>query len=127
MSTVEEELLALTQQLLDAIAAGDWSRYADLCDSTLTAFEPEAQGQLVRGLEFHKFFFDLGGIRGPHRTTMCSPHVRVLGEVAIVTYARLIQRLSPEGTPTTLASNETRIWHRQNGRWRHVHFHRSKI
>ena len=29
-------------------------------DPRLTAFEPEARGNLVEGLEFHKFYFDNG-------------------------------------------------------------------
>ena len=29
-----------------------------LCDDDLTAFEPEALGNLVEGLHFHKFYFD---------------------------------------------------------------------
>ena len=29
-------------------------------DPHLTAFEPEARGNLVEGLEFHKFYFDNG-------------------------------------------------------------------
>ena len=29
-----------------------------LCDPNMTAFEPEAIGNLVEGLEFHKFYFD---------------------------------------------------------------------
>ena len=31
-----------------------------ICDSHLTAFEPEALGNLLEGLEFHKFYFDNG-------------------------------------------------------------------
>jgi len=27
--------------------------------------------------------------------------------------------------PVTIASQETRVWQRQDGRWKHVHFHRS--
>jgi ketosteroid isomerase-like protein len=127
MSDPTSELLALTQRLLDSIASGDWDTYAELCDPSLTAFEPEAQGQLVEGLDFHRFYFALGGIRGPHRTTMCSPRVRLLGDVAVVTYARLIQRLGAEGAPQTVASTETRVWQRQAGRWRHVHFHRTAL
>jgi calcium/calmodulin-dependent protein kinase (CaM kinase) II len=125
MAEAERELLDLTQHLLDSITTGDWAAYTELCDPSLTAMEPEAPGQRVVGLDFHRFYFDLGGIRGPHRTTMCSPHVRLMGDVAVVSYARLIQRLGPDGTPTTTASTETRIWQRQGGRWRHVHFHRT--
>jgi calcium/calmodulin-dependent protein kinase (CaM kinase) II len=121
------ELLQLNQRLLECIAMGDWAEYQELCDPTLTAIEPESHGQLVEGLAFHRFYFDLGGIRGRHQTTMSSPHVRVLGDVAVITYARLIQRIGPEGAPVTDASVETRIWRRSEGRWRHVHFHRSPL
>jgi hypothetical protein len=31
-------------RLLESIAAGDWGTYAELCDASLTCFEPEAQG-----------------------------------------------------------------------------------
>ncbi len=121
------ELLQLTQRLLDSITAGDWATYQELCDPTLTAFEPEAPGQLVQGLAFHHFYFELGGVRGRHQTTMCSPHVRMMGDSAVVTYSRLVQRVGPDGAAVTVASTETRIWQRQDGRWRHVHFHRTVL
>ncbi len=127
-SATERELLQLTQRLLDCIAAGDWATYQELCDPSLTAFEPEAPGgQIVEGLDFHRFYFDLGGIRGRHQTTLCSPRIRLLGDVAVVAYVRLIQKLNSEGGPATVASAETRIWQKQNGRWRHVHFHRTPV
>jgi calcium/calmodulin-dependent protein kinase (CaM kinase) II len=127
MNDARAELLQLTQRLLDCITAGDWATYQELCDPSLTAFEPEAAGQLVEGLPFHRFYFDLGGIHGRHQTTLCSPRVRILSDVGVVTYVRLIQRLGPEGTAVTVASAETRIWHRIEGRWRNVHFHRTAL
>jgi calcium/calmodulin-dependent protein kinase (CaM kinase) II len=127
MTDATTELLELTQRLLDAITTGDWATYTELCDPTLTAFEPEAPGQLVQGLGFHRFYFDLGGIHGRHQTTICSPHVRVMGDVAVVCYARLIQRTGPDGGAVTVATTETRVWQRRDGRWRHVHFHRTAV
>ncbi len=127
MSDQTGELLQLTQRLLDSITTGDWNTYQELCDPSLTAFEPEATGQLVEGLAFHRFYFDLGGIRGRHQTTLCSPNVRLMGDVAVVTYARLVQRVGEGGVPVTVASSETRVWQRREGRWRHVHFHRSAL
>jgi calcium/calmodulin-dependent protein kinase (CaM kinase) II len=56
---------------------------------------------------------------------MCSPRVHLLGDVAVIAYVRLNQRVGPDGAPTTAAFEETRVWQRQDGRWRHVHFHRS--
>jgi ketosteroid isomerase-like protein len=127
MTSDAQALLTLTQKLLDSVIHQDWTTYKDLCDSSLTAFEPEACGQLVEGLDFHQWYFQLGGGSRPVQITLCQPKVRVLGDVAIVTYVRLQQRLSNDDRPQTLAFEETRIWHRQSGHWKHVHFHRSAI
>jgi hypothetical protein len=123
----EAELIGLTERLLAAIATADWQTYQELCDPSLTAFEPEAAGQLVQGLEFHRFYFDLGGVKGRFHTTLCFPHVRVMGDVAVVAYVRLNQRVSENKSPTTQGFEETRIWRRTDGAWKHVHFHRSPL
>lgn len=123
--TAEATLLNLTHALLDSITAGDWTTYAKLCDPRLTCFEPEANGHLVEGMPFHQFYFDLGASRGPKNITLAAPQVRIMGDAALVTYTRLIQQLDGNGQPVTLAYNETRVWHNQNGEWKHVHFHRS--
>jgi calcium/calmodulin-dependent protein kinase (CaM kinase) II len=120
-----DELLSLTERLLESISRRDWKTYEQLCDPGLTAFEPEARGALVHGLAFHRFYFDLQGGSGPQHTTLCDPHVWLLGDVAVVGYVRLTQRLGGDGKPETARSEETRVWHRQAGAWRHVHFHRS--
>ena len=120
------ELLALNQRLLDAIAQANWSTYQELCVADLTCFEPEARGQLVEGLAFHKFYFDLGSDGRPCQNTMASPRVRLLGnDAALITYVRLVQRLGSDDAPKTTSVEETRIWQRVAGKWRHVHIHRS--
>ncbi|MCA9265814.1 MAG: DUF4440 domain-containing protein [Planctomycetales bacterium] len=120
------ELLALTQELLEAIATANWEKYQELCDATLTAFEPESRGQLIEGLDFHQYYFELGGRRGPHNTTISAPHVRLLGsDVAVVSYTRLVQHVNSGGQPETSRCEETRVWHRKGDQWRNVHFHRS--
>jgi ketosteroid isomerase-like protein len=125
---ITDELLERNQQLLQAIAAGDWETYAGLCDPTITCFEPEARGHLVDGMEFHKFYFDLGGPNESLKvTTMASPHVRILGDsAAVISYVRLNQRIGADGEPVVTAVEETRVWERLDGEWKHVHFHRSK-
>lgn len=125
MADASKELLKLNQKLLDSIARADWATYQDLCDPTLTCFEPEAAGNLAEGMAFHDFYFKLGGATEPFNTTMASPHVRVMGDVAIVSYVRLNQRVQADGTPITRSVEETRVWQKQGGVWKHVHFHRS--
>ncbi len=122
-----QELLQLNQRLLNSIADGDWATYQELCDPSLTALEPESLGPLVEGMAFHRYYFDLGGIRGRPQTTMCNPHGRVLGDVAVIAYMRLIQRIGPDGNALTVGTAATRVWQRQDGRWKHVHFHRSML
>lgn len=124
--TIEAQLVEITRQLLTAIAEKDWKKYAELCDPSLSCFEPEARGQLVEGMEFHKFYFDLDGAPENQNTTLASPHVRMLGpEAAVVSYVRLVQKQGSDGKPVTIAMNETRVWQRLTGKWKHVHFHRS--
>ncbi|HEV3024233.1 MAG TPA: DUF4440 domain-containing protein [Pirellulales bacterium] len=118
------ELLALNQRLLESILAADWATYEELCDPSLSAFEPEGRGQLIEGLAFHRYYFERGGA-GAWQVTMAAPKVRLLGDAAVVSYVRLVQRLDATGSPTTVATEETRVWQRRDGRWRHVHFHRS--
>ena len=121
-----DELLKINQRLLDSIAAADWKTYESLCDASLSCFEPEAAGQLVEGMPFHHFYFELGGAKSPHNTTMISPHVRALGQdAAVVSYVRLNQRVDGDRNPKTSAVCETRVWQRKNSQWKHVHFHRS--
>ena len=123
--TITAELLAVNRRLLESIAAGDWATYEELCDPSITCFEPEARGQWVEGMDFHHFYFKLGGADGPLNITLSSPHVRVMGDVAVISFIRLVQKLDANGNPLTARSEETRVWQRQQGRWRHVHFHRT--
>jgi ketosteroid isomerase-like protein len=135
MPTAADEVLDLNRRLLAAIAGGDWSGYCQLVADDITCFEPEARGHLVEGLPFHEFYFKLpspapeGKAPAPARpvtTTMASPTVKLLStDVALVAYVRLTQTLDEAGKPVTRTSEETRLWQRRDGRWKHVHFHRS--
>ncbi len=125
MDDARHELLDLTSRLLEAIRTRDWPTYESLCDPGLTCFEPETGGELVAGLAFHRFYFDLGGHLGPHANTVCAPHIWQLGDVAVVSYVRLVQRADPEGRPETKRLSETRVRRRTTPGWRHVHYHSS--
>lgn len=124
---MSQEIIDLTQRLLDSISGGDWQTYTELCDPSLTCFEPEAKGHLVGGMEFHKFYFDNRSEDAPRSTTtISSPHVRMIGDsVAVISYVRLVQKMVGWG-PRTTEFEETRVWEQKDGQWKHVHFHRSE-
>ena len=76
-------------------------------------------------MDFHKFYFDLGADAGLCNTTMASPKVRLLGDVAVVAYVRLVQSLD-EGAAANQRLRRDPHLQLQSGKWRHVHFHRSR-
>ncbi|MDA0590173.1 MAG: DUF4440 domain-containing protein [Planctomycetota bacterium] len=123
--STETTLLKLSQQLLDSIDQQDWEAYTRLCDPNLTAFEPEALGHLVEGMAFHEFYFQMHPTGRPKQSTIVSPHVRIMGNCAVVTYIRVSQKIDADGGAHSSASEETRVWQKQTGDWQHVHFHRS--
>ncbi|XP_078360153.1 calcium/calmodulin-dependent protein kinase type II delta chain-like isoform X2 [Oculina patagonica] len=126
----EQHIIQLTQKLITSITSGDFETYSKLVDPRLTSFEPEALGNLVEGLEFHKFYFDnVHSKRAtPINTTILSPHVHMLGDdAACICYVRLQQFINSAGKPLTRQSEETRIWHKKAGQWLNVHFHRSNM
>ena len=51
----DQELVSINQAMLESVARGDWSTYAQYCREDLSGFEAETEGQLVEGLAFHRF------------------------------------------------------------------------
>ncbi|TRZ16006.1 hypothetical protein HGM15179_011080 [Zosterops borbonicus] len=150
----KQEIIKITEQLIEAVNNGDFEAYAKICDPGLTSFEPEALGNLVEGMDFHRFYFEnfphsFPGLVGAHtpacashadlsrpavlsknnkpiHTTILNPHVHVIGEdAACIAYIRLTQYIDAQGRPRTSQSEETRVWHRRDGKWQNVHFHGS--
>ncbi|XP_017292067.1 calcium/calmodulin-dependent protein kinase type II subunit gamma isoform X13 [Kryptolebias marmoratus] len=126
MKARKQEIIKITEQLIEAINNGDFEAYTRICDPGLTSFEPEALGNLVEGMDFHKFYFEnlLSKNNKPVHTTLLNPHVHLIGEdAACIAYIRLTQFVDSTGRPRSSQSEETRVWHRRDGKWLNVHFH----
>ncbi|XP_035385486.1 calcium/calmodulin-dependent protein kinase (CaM kinase) II beta 1 isoform X22 [Electrophorus electricus] len=122
----KQEIIKITEQLIEAINNGDFEAYAKICDPGLTSFEPEALGNLVEGMDFHRFYFEnlLSKNSKPIHTTILNPHVHLIGEdAACIAYIRLTQYVDGQGRPRSSQSEETRVWHRRDSKWQNVHFH----
>ncbi|XP_044736613.1 calcium/calmodulin-dependent protein kinase type II alpha chain isoform X16 [Chrysoperla carnea] len=125
-SARRQEIIKMTEQLIEAINTGDYEAYTKICDPHLTAFEPEAMGNLVEGMDFHKFYFDNGKNCKAVNTTILNPHVHLIGEDgACIAYVRLTQYMDKHGQAHTHQSEESRVWHKRDNKWQNVHFHRS--
>ncbi|XP_071393397.1 calcium/calmodulin-dependent protein kinase type II subunit gamma-like isoform X4 [Centroberyx affinis] len=126
MKARKQEIIKITEQLIEAINNGDFEAYTRICDPGLTSFEPEALGNLVEGMDFHKFYFEnlLSKNSKPVHTTILNPHVHLIGEdAACIAYIRLTQYMDSQGRPRSCQSEETRVWHRRDAKWLNVHFH----
>ncbi|XP_071060442.1 calcium/calmodulin-dependent protein kinase (CaM kinase) II beta 1 isoform X7 [Pseudochaenichthys georgianus] len=122
----KQEIIKITEQLIEAINNGDFEAYAKICDPGLTSFEPEALGNLVEGMDFHRFYFEnlLAKNSKPIHTTILNPHVHMIGEdAACIAYIRLTQFVDNQGWPRSSQSEETRVWHRRDSKWQNIHFH----
>nr|XP_046241558.1 calcium/calmodulin-dependent protein kinase (CaM kinase) II beta 1 isoform X25 [Scatophagus argus] len=122
----KQEIIKITEQLIEAINNGDFEAYAKICDPGLTSFEPEALGNLVEGMDFHRFYFEnlLAKNNKPIHTTILNPHVHLIGEdAACIAYIRLTQFVDGQGRPRSSQSEETRVWHRRDSKWQNIHFH----
>uniref|UniRef100_A0A673XZ29 calcium/calmodulin-dependent protein kinase n=1 Tax=Salmo trutta TaxID=8032 RepID=A0A673XZ29_SALTR len=122
----KQEIIKITEQLIEAVNNGDFEAYAKICDPGLTSFEPEALGNLVEGMDFHRFYFEnlLSKNSKPIHTTILNPHVHLIGEdAACIAYIRLTQFVDGQGHPRSSQSEETRVWHRRDAKWQNVHFH----
>merc|ERR1712126_227353 len=100
------DIIRVTEQILDAISSGDFEGYTKLCDPNITAFEPEALGNLVEGIEFHRFYFDNSLSKSKSASvTILNPQVHLRGDdAASIGYIKVTQTLDKQGVPTTSQS-----------------------
>lgn len=120
------DIIKLTEKITSAMLTGDYDLFVRLTEPQLTCFLPEAGGNLIEGVSFHKFYFDNVDQRlgKPASTYILNPHVCFLSdEAAYIAYKRLTQFIHKNGSPMTIHMEETRIWQKQGGRWICVHYH----
>ncbi|XP_064640898.1 calcium/calmodulin-dependent protein kinase type II delta chain-like isoform X23 [Lineus longissimus] len=126
----KQEIIKLTEQLIACVTSGDFDGYTKFVDPQLTSFEPESFGNLMEGMDFHKFYFDnvLSKNNKAINTSILNPTVHLLGDdSACIAYVKLTQYIDRSGVPHTKQAEETRVWHRKDSKWQNVHLHRSGL
>ncbi len=59
-------------------------------------------------------------------TTVLHPTVHLMNDdAACIAYIRLTQYMDKDACSKTVQHEESRVWHRKNGRWVNIHCHRS--
>lgn len=124
--TAERELIEITWRMLHSIHTGDVHTYAELSCDDLSCYEDVCVYR-IDGLEFHLALIRLmaeAKENSPARFDILHPRVQLYGDTGIVTYTRLMT-FDDEGHPLWRTYNETRVFIRQNGKWKMAHFHRT--
>ncbi|KAF3836808.1 hypothetical protein F7725_004272 [Dissostichus mawsoni] len=120
----KQEIIKVTEQLIEAINNGDLETYTKICDPGLTSFEPRPWETWWREPTSTASTLRTG--KQPVHTILLNPHVHLIGdEAACIAYIRLTQYIDGNRIPRTMQSEETRIWHRRDSKWQNIHFHRS--
>lgn len=128
--SAEEEVLALTRQLLQKIylrPSADF--YAAHVDPAVTAFE--GTPARIDGIDYHLFALkQLAAARqddgAARHLELLNPKVQLYGDAAVVTLTSLVTTVR-DGKFDTSYLHETRVWVHQAGEWKLVHFHKSPV
>ncbi|MFT7796287.1 calcium/calmodulin-dependent protein kinase type II subunit alpha isoform X1 [Arapaima gigas] len=128
LSVRKQEIIKVTEQLIEAISNGDFESYANRGpEREVSAKDVSLQTVIANSIGCALFFVSVWSKNSkPVHTTILNPHIHLIGEeAACIAYIRITQYIDTNGMPRTAQSEETRIWHRRDGKWQIVHFHRS--
>ena len=132
MTELEQQLLALTRQLLEAVYRRDTDFYAAHSTADMTAYEWFIAPERIDGIDFHLHLMNAGGMVGVDenaRVDLLNPQVRLLGasgDAALVTFTLLVTYPAEGGgKPSFYSDHQTRVFERAGETWKMVHFHRS--
>ncbi|XP_063276693.1 calcium/calmodulin-dependent protein kinase type II subunit beta isoform X3 [Prinia subflava] len=100
----KQEIIKITEQLIEAVNNGDFEAYAKICDPGLTSFEPEALGNLVEGMDFHRFYFE----NCKYPTCLC--HLPILPALPILSLSNPIHPVSISFTVPCLLPTACPSW-----------------
>ena len=133
---MDEELLALLDQHLKSIWAGDLATYRATTAEDVTFYEWYISPQRIDGLDFHvretaaNFRSSEDRRRNGQRYEVehevLQPKIQHYGDIAIVTFS-LMMRFTTEMEVRHTTHNETRVFHKRAVGWQLVHCHKSPL
>ena len=118
------ELEPVLLDLLNVIQQGDSLKYKEMTNDNLTCFEPGTQDLPVEGLPFHNLWLNEIPSNEPYHIEIINPTYRIIGNVGYAAYSLIVGRVV-DGIPQARKSTETRIFEKNSGKWKMIHFHRS--
>jgi len=120
----EIDVLAALDAQVNAVMKADLESYLAMTEEDVTAFEWYIQGGRIEGRELHEEMLRNMAVPDDLSWTIEDPAVRIVGEVAIVTYSLRIRAVEGKNEIESM-TDETRIFVRKPERWVLAHVHKS--
>ncbi|MCG8566872.1 MAG: nuclear transport factor 2 family protein [Desulfobacterales bacterium] len=119
------EVETCLMDLLHSVQQADIETYLSRVSPEVSCFEPESRGHLLRGLGLHRFLVEAARPVEKYHIELVDPLIRVGKDMAYVAYTLHLTELDGGKQAQLTAENVTRIFQREDGGWKMVHFHRS--
>ncbi len=122
MATIPDTILALEKAALDRWGKGDPSGYLELYAPDVSYFDPAVAGR-IDGLDaMQQYYAPFTGKISVDRFEYLNPHVKVNGDIAILTYNLISHGRGAEGAPAVRTRwNVTEVYEPLGGDWKIVH------
>ncbi len=111
-------------ELLHAVQKADINTYMERVSEEVTCFEPETRGHLLRGVGLHKLLVEQAVPVETYHIELIDPVIQVEGDMAFAAYTLHLTEIMDKAE-TIHSENVTRIFLRDKGAWKMIHFHRS--
>ncbi|MEI6513405.1 MAG: nuclear transport factor 2 family protein [bacterium] len=126
MTPDEKAVFDALEALIDAVYRNDTRAYRELVDEDVSSFESDIAPYRIDSIDFHINLMSQRALanRTNIRTDILTPRIQLYGEFAIIAYSLLVTQ-SDDGKVGFQTFNETRVFAKQDNKWRMVHLHRS--
>jgi len=118
------EIETCLMELLHSIQRADIQAYLRRVSDQVSCFEPETLGHLLKGIGLHRYLVEQAEPVENYHIELMDPVIKVAKDMAFAAYTlHLTEKIDKQDR--IQSENVTRIFQREKGVWKMVHFHRS--
>ncbi|HEV3329377.1 MAG TPA: DUF4440 domain-containing protein [Bryobacteraceae bacterium] len=123
-TTIPSKILALERAALDRWGKGDPGGCLELSAPDVTYFDPAVPRRIDGHDALRKYYAPFTGKISVDRFEFVNPHIRVNGDMAVLTYNLVDHLRSADGTESIGTRwNVTEVYEQSGGGWKIVHTH----
>ena len=123
-ATIRDKVLTLERAALDRWGKGDPGGYLELCAPDVTYFDPFVAKRVDGFDAIEQYYAPVTGKISVDRFEFVNPHVKVSGEIAVLTFNLVDHIRGADGVESIGTRwNVTEVYQHSAGEWKIVHAH----